>query len=95
MSKARMTIVFAIALSVAGATSAFAQTAGLEDADHTSRGHPTPTQWNAALHAHAQVLVAPGFSSAPAYTGGRAYIGTDPDPAVRSLLLRDAPADRS
>ncbi len=95
MSIAKTSIMLAIALSAAGATSALAQSRGLEDADHASRGHPTPTQWNAALHAHAQVFVAPGYSPAPAYTGGRSYLGTDPDPAIKSQLRRDTPADRN
>ena len=130
MSKAKMTVICAVAFAVAGATSAFAQTRGLEnadhasrahptpseiasraparvfaapkttvaqkgveDADHASRGHPTPSQWNAALQARAQVFVAPGF--APPYTGGRSYIGTDPDAAVKAQLLRDAPIYRN
>ncbi len=63
MSKVKMSIVLAAALSIAGATSAFAQTRGLEDADHASRGHPTPTQWNAALTARAQVFVTPNSVS--------------------------------
>jgi hypothetical protein len=132
MSSSKLSMLLALALAVGGATSALAQTRGLEDADHASRahptpseiasrapsrlfaapkatvaqrgqedadhasrGHPTPSQWNqweAVRHSGAYASTG---SFAPPYTGGRNYIGTDPDAGIRGQLLRDAPVYRN
>lgn len=132
MSTLKVTFLFALALAVGGATSALAQSRGLEDsdhasrghptpseivarvptprslvsgvntiqrgredADHASRGHPTPSQWEAALQGHHGAYASAGWPAGPAYTGGRQYIGSDPDANVRAQLLRDAPIYRN
>lgn len=54
-----------------------------------SRGYPTP---EAVRHSGAYGSVG---SFASPYTGGRSYIGTDPDANIRGQLLRDAPIYRT
>ena len=92
-------IILALALMVAGAAPAFA---GASDDAMIRRLGPTesissqasslaPLPFSAQAFAGARAYAAP---LAPAYQGGREYIGTDPDPSILSQLRRDSANDR-
>lgn len=100
MSTSKTSITLALALMVAGAAPAFAGASEEEamirrlaptESISSQASRVAPAQFSAQPFAGARAYAAP---PAPAYRGGREYIGTDPDPSILSQLQRDSANDR-
>ena len=93
MSRANTRIILAIALSVAGVAPALA---GANDDATIRRLGPTESispqaAQQAPFRAPVRVFAGAQASAARVYPGKRSYHGTDPDPRIRSQLVRDCP----